>query len=32
MIDTVGQALENAISTVKDGVTVGKIGEVVEKQ
>jgi len=29
MIDTVGQALENAISTVKDGVTVGKIGEVV---
>lgn len=31
MIDTVGQALENAISTVKDGITVGKIGEVVEK-
>jgi len=31
MIETVGQALENAISTVRDGVTVGKIGEVVEE-
>jgi methionyl aminopeptidase len=31
MIETVGEALENAISTVKDGVTVGKIGEVVEE-
>jgi methionyl aminopeptidase len=31
MIETVGEALENAISTVRDGVTVGKIGEVVEE-
>jgi len=31
MIETVDQALENAISTVRDGVTVGKIGEVVEE-
>lgn len=31
MIETVHQALENAISTIRDGVTVGKIGEVVEE-
>ncbi|MEN6592598.1 MAG: type II methionyl aminopeptidase [Methanobacterium sp.] len=31
MIETVHQALENAISTIKDGITVGKIGEVVEE-
>lgn len=31
MIETVHEALENAISTVKDGVAVGKIGEVVEQ-
>lgn len=31
MIETVNEALENAISTVKDGVSVGKIGEVVEQ-
>ena len=31
MIETVEDALHNAISTVKDGVNVGKIGEVVEQ-
>ncbi|MDD1775403.1 MAG: type II methionyl aminopeptidase [Methanobacterium sp.] len=31
MIETVTQALENAISTVKDGVNVGEIGRVVEE-
>ena len=31
MIETVNDALENAISTIKDGVNVGKIGEVVEQ-
>lgn len=31
MIDTVNLALENALSSVKDGVTVGKIGAVVEE-
>lgn len=31
MIETVEEALENAISTIKDGVNVGKIGEVVEE-
>ena len=31
MIETVEEALANAISTVKDGVDVGKIGEVVEQ-
>jgi methionyl aminopeptidase len=31
MIETVNKALENAISTIKDGVKVGKIGEVVEQ-
>ena len=31
MIETVNLALENAISTIKDGVNVGKIGEVVEE-
>jgi methionyl aminopeptidase len=31
MIETVTQALENAISTVKDGVSVGEIGRVVEE-
>ena len=31
MIETVNEALENAISTIKDGVNVGKIGEVVEQ-
>lgn len=31
MIETVHQALENAISTIKAGITVGKIGEVVEE-
>lgn len=31
IIETVNHALENAISTVKDGITVGKIGEVVEE-
>lgn len=31
MIETVNHALENAISTIKDGVNVGKIGEVVEE-
>lgn len=30
LIETVEEALENAISTVKDGVAVGEIGEVVE--
>jgi methionyl aminopeptidase len=30
MIETAQEALQNAISTVKDGVEVGKIGEVVE--
>lgn len=31
MIETAQEALENAISTVKDGVSVGKIGAVVEE-
>lgn len=31
MIETVNHALENAISTIKDGVNIGKIGEVVEE-
>ncbi len=31
MIETVEEALANAISTVRDGVNVGKIGEVVEE-
>lgn len=31
MIKTVNEALDNAISTIKDGVNVGKIGEVVEQ-
>lgn len=30
MIETVQEALENAISTIKDGTEVGRIGEVVE--
>jgi methionyl aminopeptidase len=30
MIETAQEALENAISTIKDGTEVGKIGEVVE--
>ena len=31
MIETAQEALENAISTIKEGVKVGKVGEVVEK-
>ncbi|MCE5213969.1 MAG: type II methionyl aminopeptidase [Methanobacterium sp.] len=31
MIETVEEALANAISTIRDGVNVGKIGEIVEQ-